>query len=44
MTLRRKPEVRIGDNNASGAFDPALEWTGFAIDTSDGLGAHTLAP
>jgi uncharacterized protein len=43
-TLRRKPSVKIGDNNATGVFDPSLEWDGFAIDTADGLGTHTVVP
>lgn len=39
-TLRRKPEIQAGDTAAGDAFDPALEWAGFAVDTFDGLGAH----
>ena len=41
-TLRRKATITAGDPNGSDAFDPALEWDGFAIDTFDGLGAHTV--
>ena len=37
-TLRRKATVEAGDTNDSDAFDPALEWDGFATDTVDGLG------
>lgn len=44
LTLRRKPGVKLGDNNAAGAFDPALQWDAYAIDTADGLGAHTVTP
>ena len=41
-TLRRKPTVLAGDTNTADAFDPAAEWDGFANDTSDGLGTHTI--
>lgn len=40
-TLRRLPAVCAGDANATDAFDPSVEWSGFATDTFDGLGAHT---
>ena len=40
-TLRRKSTVKIGDSNGSNAFDPSIEWDGYAIDTFDGLGSHT---
>ena len=40
-TLRRKPGICAGDSDGSDAFDPALEWDGFAQDTYDGLGSHT---
>ena len=39
-TLRRKAGIESGDLVPGDAFDPALEWDGFAIDTFDGLGAH----
>ncbi len=42
-TLRRKPAVLAGDPSGSDAFDPALEWDGFPIDTFDGLGGHTVS-
>ena len=42
-TLRRKPAVTAGDGNGNDPFDPAAEWDGFATDTFDGLGSHTLA-
>ncbi|WP_430647078.1 ExeM/NucH family extracellular endonuclease [Agromyces sp. GXS1127] len=40
-TLRRNADVCVGDTNPSDVFDPAVEWTGFAQDTFDGLGSHT---
>ncbi|MDN3497183.1 ExeM/NucH family extracellular endonuclease [Planococcus sp. APC 4015] len=40
-TLRRNADVCEGDANGADAFDPATSWTGFAVDTFDGLGAHT---
>jgi uncharacterized repeat protein (TIGR01451 family) len=40
-TLRRNTDVCDGDTNPDDAFDPAVEWTGFAQNTFDGLGAHT---
>lgn len=39
-TLRRKTTITQGDTNSSNAFDPAIEWDGFALDTFDGLGSH----
>jgi hypothetical protein len=41
-TLRRKVTVTAGDTNSADAFDPSAEWDGFAVDTFDGLGAHTI--
>jgi predicted extracellular nuclease len=41
-TLRRKPTIKKGDSNASGAFDPSVEWTALPIDTATGLGSHTV--
>jgi uncharacterized protein len=41
-TLRRKATVEAGDPNPNDAFDPAVQWDGFATDTFDGLGAHTI--
>ncbi|PIZ43552.1 hypothetical protein COY33_01310 [candidate division WWE3 bacterium CG_4_10_14_0_2_um_filter_42_7] len=41
-TLVRKCEIGGGDVEGSDAFDPALEWDGYAIDTFNYLGAHTL--
>lgn len=40
-TLRRKATVCAGDANGADAFDPAVQWDGYAVDTVDGLGAHT---
>jgi hypothetical protein len=34
-TLRRKPTIHAGDTNTLDAFDPAVEWNGFANDTFD---------
>lgn len=39
-TIRRKSTICAGDINGADAFDPALEWDGFAIDTFAGFGAH----
>ena len=41
-TLRRKGTIQGGDGNAGDPFDPAVEWDGFATDTFDGLGNHTI--
>lgn len=41
-TLRRKGSVQAGDPTGTDAFDPAVQWDGFAVDTFDGLGAHTV--
>lgn len=41
-TIRRKPTVTAGDTNPSDAFDPAVEWDGFAANTFDGFGSHTV--
>src|SRR6266511_1856503 len=40
-TLRRMPAVTAGDTNPADPFDPAAEWTGFPVDTFDGLGTHS---
>lgn len=42
-TLRRKSTIAAGDTNPSDAFNPSAEWDGFAQDTFDGLGSHTLS-
>ena len=41
-TLRRNTSICAPDANGSDAFDPAIEWNGFAQDTFDGLGSHTV--
>ena len=41
-TLRRKASIDAGDSNPSDSFDPAVEWDGFATDTFDGLGSHSI--
>ncbi|VAW09293.1 Alkaline phosphatase, partial [hydrothermal vent metagenome] len=46
-TLRRIASVCDGRTDPVNTFDPSLEWTGFALDTFDGLGSHSsdcLAP
>ncbi|MBK8555621.1 MAG: lamin tail domain-containing protein [Lewinellaceae bacterium] len=40
-TIRRKTSVGLGDSNGADAFDPSIQWDGFATDAFDGLGAHT---
>lgn len=41
-TIRRNANISMGDTDSSDDFEPSLaaEWTGFSIDTFDGLGAH----
>ncbi|WP_446217072.1 lamin tail domain-containing protein [Micromonospora sp. IBHARD004] len=41
-TLRRLPAVTAGDTDPSDAIDPAAQWAGFATDTFDGLGSHSV--
>ncbi len=41
-TLRRKASVTAGDTFGGDAFDPSVEWDGFATDTFTGLGSHSL--
>ncbi|RQX21508.1 endonuclease, partial [Micromonospora chalcea] len=41
-TLRRLPSVTAGDTDPADPFDPAAQWAGFATDTFDGLGSHTI--
>ena len=43
QTLRRKSSVLTGDSDESNPFDPSIEWEGFAQDTFDGLGTHSVA-
>jgi uncharacterized protein len=42
-TLRRLACVDAGDPDGSDAFDPSIQWDGFATDTFDGLGSHTVS-
>jgi predicted extracellular nuclease len=41
-TLRRQGSIEAGDTNGGDAFDPSIEWNGFAQDTFGGLGSHAL--
>jgi hypothetical protein len=43
-TLRRKSSITSGDTNPNDAFDPSVQWDGFATDTFDGLGSYTANP
>lgn len=40
-TLVRKSSVCQGDTNPNDSFDPAVQWNGFAVDTTSDLGMHT---
>ena len=42
-TLRRKATICAGDTNGGNAFDPALQWDGYAVDTFGGFGAHSVS-
>ncbi|WP_081216113.1 ExeM/NucH family extracellular endonuclease [Pseudoalteromonas luteoviolacea] len=42
-TLRRKDGVTSGDTVLDDAFDPSIEWEGFAKNTADGLGCSGVA-
>ena len=42
-TLRRKASVTTGDTDGSDVFDPSVQWDGYAVDTFDGLGSHTVS-
>ncbi len=41
-TIRRKSSVTAGDTDGTDAFNPSLQWNGFAVNTFDGLGSHTV--
>ncbi|MFK4836362.1 ExeM/NucH family extracellular endonuclease [Microbacterium sp. ZW T2_14] len=43
-TLRRNASVLTGDTDGTNPFDPAVEWTGYASDTFDGLGSYGSDP
>lgn len=42
-TLRRKATITTGDTISGDIFNPSLEWEGFAIDTFDDLGSHSVS-
>lgn len=42
-TIRRKATILAGDVNGGDAFDPAVEWDGYATDDVSGLGSHTMS-
>ena len=42
-TIRRKAAICSGDTNPADAFDPSVEWDGFAQNTADGLGSHSVS-
>jgi predicted extracellular nuclease len=39
-TLVRKPTICAGDTASTAAFDPSVQWDGFAVDTAGNLGSH----
>ncbi|GAB3874793.1 lamin tail domain-containing protein [Terrabacter terrigena] len=41
-TIRRTSSVTAGDADGSDGFDPSLQWNGFAVNTFDGLGSHSV--
>jgi len=41
-TIRRNANVCVGDTIVNDVFDPSVEWTGYAVNTFDGLGSHTV--
>lgn len=41
-TIRRKASIGVGDADGSDAFDPSIEWNGYAIDVFGGLGTHAI--
>ncbi len=41
-TLRRMSTILTGDPDGTNVFTPSLEWEGFATNTYDGLGTHTV--
>ncbi|KQP74177.1 hypothetical protein ASF40_02160 [Microbacterium sp. Leaf288] len=43
-TLRRNASIVQGDTSGADPFDPAVEWTGYASDTFDGVGWHLTPP
>ncbi|WP_162932519.1 Calx-beta domain-containing protein [Solimonas sp. K1W22B-7] len=43
-TIRRKTTVTSGDTSGGDAFDPSTQWDGYAVNTCDGFGTHTINP
>jgi predicted extracellular nuclease len=43
-TLTRMAAITGGDPNGADAFDPSVEWLGFASNTFDALGCHPAHP
>ncbi len=43
-TLRRKSTIIQGDGDGTDAFDPSVEWDGYAQDNIADLGSHTFSP
>lgn len=41
-TLHRKSSILGGDADGSNAFDPPVQWDGFAQNTFGGLGSHSI--
>ena len=41
-TLRRLPDILLGDNNAFDSFDPTLQWSGVTLDSFNDLGQHQI--
>jgi uncharacterized protein len=41
-TLQRKSSITSGDINTGDAYDPSTDWVGFANNTFDGLGSHSI--
>ncbi len=41
-TLVRKATITAGDIITDDTYDPAVEWSGFAVDTTSYLGSHTM--
>jgi len=42
-TLRRNPEIVLGDPDALLAFNPAMQWQGYDNDDFSNLGIHSVA-
>ena len=42
-TLRRKGHIDAGDTDGIDAFIPSREWHGYAVNSFDGLGGHSLS-